>query len=163
MQNRHRNAATQAQIDPRMGRQPAMGKLKWTVECDGLLMLDVHRPGLFIPKPAIDVAQHFQLEALLVVPLIRRIKIKCFHVCGLMKVEDDACLVALWALGDWFVDRYQTVGKSAMYKKRTISKAAELGDPDAVLTISVGERDRNTIGDAHCGLRSDGEAGEMEA
>lgn len=140
-----------------------MGKLKLTVECDGLLMLDVNSPGHFISKPTVEAAQDFQLETLLAVPLIHQIKIKYFHVCGSMDVEKDACLVALWAIGDWFVDRYRTVGKSAKYKKWTISRAGDWGDPDAVLTILVGERNRNTIGHVHCGLGSDGEAGEVEA
>ena len=119
------------------GQAPTKGSFTLIIDCDGLLMPDPNRPGIFKSKPAAEAALHFRLEKLLTVPTIQQIKIKCFHVCGEVELDEGACLVTPWGIGDWFVDQYRQVGKSAYYEKWVKESADDWIDPDILLTVFI--------------------------
>ena len=83
------------------------------------------------------VIQPTLVETIIPVPMIEQIKIKCVHVCGPIEFDEGACLASLWGIGDWFVDQYQTAGKSAKYEKWVNSRTGDWADPDVVLTVSI--------------------------
>lgn len=115
----------------------AQGNFTLSIDCDGLLMPDSNRPGMFKLKPAAEAALYFQLETLLTVPIIQKIKVKCFHVCGKVELDECACLATPWGIGDWFVDQYRQAGKSACYEKWTRDGEKDWNDPDILLTVFI--------------------------
>lgn len=119
------------------GPSSAQGHITLKIDCDGLLMHDPNRPGIFKSKPAAEAALYFRLETLPGTSIIQKIKIKCFHVCGEVDVEEGACLVTLWGIGDWLVDQYQQVGESAYYEKWVKETMGEWTDPDVLLTLFI--------------------------
>ncbi|PVH92877.1 hypothetical protein DM02DRAFT_260177 [Periconia macrospinosa] len=119
------------------GQIPAKGNFTLSIDCDGFLMPDPNRPDIFKSKPAAEAALYFRLETLLTVPTIQQIKVKCFHVCGEVELDEGACLVTPWGIGDWFVDQYRQGGKSAYYEKGTRDSAEDWNDPDILLTVFI--------------------------
>jgi len=102
-------------------------------------MPDSNRPGIFKSKPAAEAALYFRLDTLLTVPMIRQIKVKCFHVCGKVEFNECACLATPWGIGDWFVDQYRQSGKSVYYEIWTRDSEKDLNDPDILLTVFIGQ------------------------
>lgn len=100
-------------------------------------MPDVNRPGVFMSKSGDDAAQYFQLNSLLVVPILQHIKIKCFHTCGPIEFDEDACLTTLWSIGDWLVAQYQVIGKTVRYDKETDGRGGDWSEPDATLLVYI--------------------------
>ncbi|KAJ4290985.1 hypothetical protein N0V90_010181 [Kalmusia sp. IMI 367209] len=119
--------------DRNMGR----GKFTLAIDCEGLLMPDDSRPGIFTSKSAEDVAQFFHLSNLLAVQTLYKIKIKCFHTCGPIEFDEGSCLHTLVSVGDWFVAQFGGLEKSARYETWTNGRESDWSDPDMVLIVRV--------------------------
>lgn len=117
------------------------GKMTLSIECDQLLKHDPKNEGTYISRSGEDVAQDLQLETLLNVPLIDEIKIKCFHVCGTVNVQGQACLTTLWSIGDWMLGKYRAVGKSAQCERVGVTEGRDWTEADATLFIYVDQRE----------------------
>ena len=127
-------------------QNPVERKLTLTIDCCELLTPDINKPGNFTSKPTVDAVSYFQLDAIVGIPFIHEIKIRCFHVCGSIEVDEDVCLVGLWNIGDWFTDLYRAADKPVEYKKWMNSRTGDWADADAVLTVFIGERSKNASG-----------------
>lgn len=113
------------------------GKFTLNLDCERLLKPDMTRPGIYTSKSADEVVQNLQLITLLSVPILDQIKIKMFHTCGPIEFDEGSCLRALWSVGDWFMEQYQGVGKSARYKKFNRAAEEDWADPDATLLVII--------------------------
>ncbi|CAN9468936.1 unnamed protein product [Alternaria alternata] len=111
------------------------GKFTLNLDCDQLLKPDTNRPGIYTSKSAEEVVEHLQLSTLLPVPILNQIKIKMFHTCGPIEFDEGSCLRALWSIGDWFVEQFQEIGKSARYEKSDRGREEDWADPDARLLV----------------------------
>ncbi|KAF2175860.1 hypothetical protein K469DRAFT_755980 [Zopfia rhizophila CBS 207.26] len=129
-----------ATADPRSSaivQAPLYGKFTLTIDCDGLLKPDVNRPGIFTSRSADEAVQYYQLSTLLMVPILGQIKIKCFHTCGPVEFDANACLTTLWSVGDWFVEQYRAIGKSVQYENSTDGRGEDWAEPDATLIVFI--------------------------
>lgn len=114
------------------------GKFTLSTECYGLLTPDMEKEATFTSKSGEEAARYFHLDTLLVIPTIDQIRIKCFDTCGRIDVQDESCLTTLWRVGDWFVEQYHAIEKSAHYEKVTDGKGRDWTQPDATLIVWIG-------------------------
>jgi hypothetical protein len=63
---------------------------------------------------------------------------------GLSDAPEDPCFIALWSLGEWFVERFREIGRVAQYETKTNYEAMtnggpkrDMDDPDATLLVSI--------------------------
>ncbi|KAL5400417.1 hypothetical protein PMIN03_012394 [Paraphaeosphaeria minitans] len=131
------NGTTAATPGTATDRILGRGKFTLAIDCDGLLMPDANRPGIFTSKSAEDAAQSFHLSTLLTVHTLYKIKIKCFHTCGPIEFDEGSCLRTLTSMGDWLVNHYRGMERSARYETWTNGRGGEWSDPDMVLIIRV--------------------------
>lgn len=112
-------------------------KFTLTTDCDGLLKLAKDRPGTYISKSADEIISYYKLDALMTVDALDLIKVKCFHSCEHMEIHQDACLKALWSIGDWLAERYRVLGKAVHCEHLTDGHGTDWAEPDAKLIVTI--------------------------
>ncbi|KAF2741277.1 hypothetical protein EJ04DRAFT_558005 [Polyplosphaeria fusca] len=140
--NTPKNGETQSMKFPHLGGPPpaplkALGRFTMSIDCDGLLSNSSDDDGVMVAKEGSAAIQHFQLDSLMGVAVISGIKVKVYHICGEMKVSGRACLIALWQMGDWFVEEYGKVGIIARYEKLVDGRGRDWDEADATLIVYI--------------------------
>ncbi|KAF2014287.1 hypothetical protein BU24DRAFT_212600 [Aaosphaeria arxii CBS 175.79] len=131
------NARSRNEHQTTPSQRPPTGKYVLSLDCEELLKLSTNRPGIYVAKTVDELMQHLQLEALIAVPILHEIKIKMFHTCGPVELQEGSCLRALTGIGAWLVSRYEEFGKPARCEPEVDVDTRDWADPDAILQVFI--------------------------
>jgi hypothetical protein len=124
--------------------RPVHRKFTLTTDCEGLISQDADFPHyLYTSKSADEAVRFLQLDTLTAVSSLDQIKVKCFHTCESLRIEEGACLKTLWRIGDWFMEKYEALGKSVECEHLTNEHERDLSEPDATLIVFIYQNPRN--------------------
>ncbi|KZM21279.1 hypothetical protein ST47_g7578 [Ascochyta rabiei] len=106
-----------------------------SVDCEDILKPDVHNPTKHTFLSGSESVQKLQLSQLIGITTLSQVKIKMIHTCGLLKLDGEPCLEALWNIGQALVDLFDASGRQAKLEKWTNENSKNWLDVDAKVMV----------------------------
>lgn len=137
MRNKDNELADTRSADATTTQCSVYRKYTLNLDCEGLLKPAPGRQNTYTAKSAEESVSFFQLDSVIACAELDRMKLKCFHTCAPLNVERDACVDALWSIGELLKAKYAALGSSVYCEHLTDGSGTDWSEPDATLMLII--------------------------